>query len=445
MFCSGNGSALLHTWICFGSKILVAQSESVQKLDILVVVLRMNVMQWKSGLARREGLPADLQDAMRMYPKVASICCKRHCYGILLLFLALKMPTARDVFLQCWKKKRFQSTVSGVFTTLSEFASLMSERCIAQETKEIGGPLYAHRWQMLLRQLCVIGSSGKGKMLSLDNTETSVRLQTMSNEATRCIRAWLDMHVAVFAVIKMTPPSTVEAWKARACILYEAFKFHQVPGMLVGGASYSCQWLVRTFLVSFMRSENVSRLEVGWGEKICDLNGPDQGGHVQNIAEQCKVTYILGLMKSLHYDGPPELLSMYLCLVPTADGGVKRKRKDLAGDRDLVAGRMFQTRVAFLRDTCGITNTRQPAYQKILNANFDAGNIIVFPQVSKFKICWLSSAVREGTVDVVPKGIGVLWSSLDRRARASFDEDSLYAYDVDAMRNICEERKMRKK
>ena len=131
--------------------------------------------------------------------------------------------------------------------------------------------------------------------------------------------------------------------------------------------------------------------------------------------------------------------------MPTADGGVKRKRKDLAGDRFLVAGRMFQTRVAFLRDTCGITNTRQPAYQKILNANFDAGNIIVFPQVSKFKICWLSSAVREGTVDVVAKGIGVLWSSLDRRARASFDEDSLYAYDVDAMRNICEERKMRKK
>ena len=109
----------------------------------------------------------------------------------------------------------------------------MSERCIAQETKEIGGPLYAHRWKMLLRQLCVIGSSGKGKMLSLGNTETSVRLQTMSNEATRCIRAWLDMHVAVFAVIKMTPPSTVEAWKARACVLYEAFKFHQVPGMLV--------------------------------------------------------------------------------------------------------------------------------------------------------------------------------------------------------------------
>ena len=53
--------------------------------------------------------------------------------------------------------------------------------------------------------------------------------------------------------------------------------------------------------------------------------------------------------------------------------------------------------------------------------------------------------MREGTVDVVAKGMAVLWSSLDRRARGSFNEDALYAYDVNAMRNICEESKVRKK
>lgn len=100
---------------------------------------------------------------------------------------------------------------------------------------------------------------------------------------------------------------------------------------------------------------------------------------------------------------------------------------------------------AFLRDTCGITHTRQPAYQNIQNAQFDAGNIIVFPQTSKFKSYLLSSDAREGTVDVVAKGMAVLWSSLDRRARRSFNEDALYAYDVNAMRNICEESKVRKK
>ena len=85
----------------------------------------------------------------------------------------------------------------------------------------------------------------------------------------------LDLHVSVFAVIKLGPPSTVEEWGFRACILYEAFQFHQVPGMLVGRESYSCEWLVRTFMVSFMRSEHVPCVKIEWFDKITDLNGPD--------------------------------------------------------------------------------------------------------------------------------------------------------------------------
>ena len=69
------------------------------------------------------------------------------------------MPTARSVFLQCWKDEGCEATVAVVFDTLSAFASAMSRRPMEEETREIGGsgPLYAHGWQMLLRQLCVVG------------------------------------------------------------------------------------------------------------------------------------------------------------------------------------------------------------------------------------------------------------------------------------------------
>ena len=333
--------------------------------------------QWKSGLAHRAGLPADLQDSVQRYPEVASICCERNCYGVLLLVSALKMPTARNVFLRCWKNQGCGSSVEFFFATLSQFASSMSGRSFETETKEIGGPLYAHGWQVLLRQLHVIGNSGNGKVLFLGNTETTARLQKIGAEATRSIRSWLDLHVAVFAVIKLSPPSTVAEWTLRACILYEAFKFYKVPGMLVGQQSFSCQWLVKTFLVSFMRSENVALPQIAQRDKIEDLNGLDQGGHVQKIAEQCKVSCILGLMRALWYDGLPELLTtMYLRLVPTAGSGVKRKCSDLVGDCFLHAGRMFQTRTSFLRDTCGVTSIRQPAYEKIQNATLDAEDTI---------------------------------------------------------------------
>ena len=172
----------------------------------------MDVGQWKSALARREELPLDLRDAIRMYPEVSSICCKRHCYGILLLFLALKMPTARSVFLRCWKEQGCEATVAVVFETLSAFATAMSMCPMEEETRDIGGPLYAHGWQILLRQLCVVGESGNGKVLYLGNGQASVRLQNMSCEAERSIGAWLNTHPSVFAVIQLKAPGMVRDW-----------------------------------------------------------------------------------------------------------------------------------------------------------------------------------------------------------------------------------------
>lgn len=71
------------------------------------------------------------------------------CYRILMLCLALKMPTARTVFLQCWKDKGGEATVGVLFETLSAFAASMSRQRVEEETRQIGGPLYAHGWQMV--------------------------------------------------------------------------------------------------------------------------------------------------------------------------------------------------------------------------------------------------------------------------------------------------------
>ena len=134
-------------------------------------------------------------------------------------------------------------------------------------------------------------------------------------------------------------------------------------------------------------------------------------------------------------------------LVPGTNSRSRSEKdvSDLVGDCFLHAGRMFQTRTSFLRDTCGITSARQPAYDKIQNATFDADDTIVFTRISKFKISSLKSDVREGAVDVVAKGLAVLCSSLDEPGRASLDRDALYAYDVDALRALYEDTKARKK
>lgn len=409
----------------------------------------MNLREWRTALTRRGPVPLDLRNAIETYPEVASTCCKKHCYGILFLYLALKIPTARSVFLKCWKDEGHGTAVGVLFRTFSAFAAAMSRERVEEETRQIGGPLYAHGWLMVLRHLRVIGDSGNGEILHLGTGRTRMRLQGRSEEAERAICAWLNTHPSIFAVILLQAPVTMQEWHTRACILYEACKFFQVPGMVLAEKSYSCQWLVRTFLVCFMRSQKVTRLEVGAGSSLCELNGPDQGGLVAKIGGLCRQGTIKGLFTQLHYDGPPELFTMYLCLVG-AGGGVKRKHAgmahpvDLIGDRFLYAGRIFQTRAVFLRDTCGVTPQQQPAFRIISRAEFDAENILVFFDTSKFYIQQLSSDVREGKVDVGKEGVAAVWSSLDSATKRAFDETALYAFDVNAMQNLLTNIKVRK-
>lgn len=401
----------------------------------------MNLREWRTALARRGPVPLDLRNAIETYPEVASTCCKKHCYGILFLYLALKIPTARNVFLKCWKDEGHGTAIGVLFRTFSAFAAAMSREQVEEETRQIGGPLYAHGWLMVLRHLHIIGDAGNGEILHLGTGRTRMRKQGSSEEAERAIRAWVNMHPCVFSVILLQAPVTVQEWHVRACVLYEACKFFQVPGMALSEKSYSCQWLARTFLVSFMRSQKVTCLKVGAGSGLCELTGPDQGGLVEKIGGLCRQGTIKGLFTHLQYDGPPELFTMYLCLIG-AGGGVKRKpvttanSLDLMGDRFLCAGRMFQTRAVFLRDTCGVTSQQQPAYGIISRAEFDADNVLVFFNTSKFYIQQLSSDVREGKVDVGKRGIAALWSSVDRATMRALDETALYAYDVNAMQTL---------
>ena len=110
----------------------------------------------------------------------------------------------------------------------------------------------------------------------------------------------------------------------------------------------------------------------------------------------------------------------------------------------MYAGRLFQSRAVFLRDTCGVTHVRQPAFRVIQAANFDAENTLVFFEVSKFGVHALCSEVRKGKMDVGTEGIASLWSSLDKKSRQSFDAKCLYAYDVNAMQAVLEDAKTRK-
>lgn len=76
---------------------------------------------------------------------------------------------------------------------------------------------------------------------------------------------------------------------------------------------YSWPWLVRTQLFAMLRSSGVRKLTTAnlTSDQLATMN-PDMHQHVEDLAEHSLMA--ADVLKSVKYDGPPELFSMYCCL-----------------------------------------------------------------------------------------------------------------------------------
>ena len=102
-------------------------------------------------------------------------------------------------------------------------------------------------------------------------------------------------------------PRTWSSWKEA---VQEA---NDMKPTKVPSKSYNWPWLVRAHLISSMRSKGIQKLS--WCRESLTIEDigtafPDQKQHVMHLSESMLVS---DLMKDLHYDGPLELLTMYLC------------------------------------------------------------------------------------------------------------------------------------
>ena len=139
----------------------------------------------------------------------------------------------------------------------------------------------------------------------------------------------------------------------------------------------------------------------------------------------------------LQYAGPPELFTMWVCLLgPLISGKKKRKRNadaDVAGHFFLGGGRIFQTKCEFLRKTCGLSSAACKGYTDVMERSFAATDTLVVLNADEMHYSrQLSQATRAGQTDVLQDGAGFLLNDLPRRLR---DQPALRAYAVDAMQH----------
>ena len=138
-----------------------------------------------------------------------------------------------------------------------------------------------------------------------------MRVNLQSGAFTICRRTNLHsidrLSVVGDLLLKMSPPKTVRQWIQNFNDISEAAPPVEVKNR------YMWSWVVRAWMICDMRTANLKRLQWDQDLTVGDLGHafPDQKGHLLRLAVGTKVA---DLVNELGYDGPIELLTMYLCL-----------------------------------------------------------------------------------------------------------------------------------
>jgi hypothetical protein len=112
----------------------------------------------------------------------------------------------------------------------------------------------------------------------------------------------------------MPVPRCAKDWKHCAASFVEEGKRQ---GIFVE-AGYYATWLVRTYLIAFMRYHKVFRLPLdGVSKSDFAALAPDQKGWVQRLCTRNHSPETS--LRYLRYHGPPELFSMWACIFSDPD------------------------------------------------------------------------------------------------------------------------------
>ena len=347
---------------------------------------KMALSKWRGVLAHLHGqsLPLDLADAIVSFPVLRNECGS--CLGIMMVCLALKLPVVRRSFMEHWRKGNRPTSAEGVFDTLTRVAIAFSDDPPVTDTQQIGGPLYAHGWQMLLSQMCVVADAGRGRCVYLGIGRKCMRLQSFSDDARAVIGGYLNLHPLIFSLIHDEGPRNLQEWGLHAAALYEAFNFWSIPGLRQGSNGYCGQWIVRTLLVAMMRWKGIAALELSVDDEVTDLCGPDESGTLAILANVTKAKDAQRCLQALKYKGPPELLAMWACLRREEVTRKKRKTQERrTPDSDDVRGvfflykkRKFQTLNSFIKRNSRVSSSWTSA-SRVNVEKIKMKNTLVFP------------------------------------------------------------------
>ena len=178
----------------------------------------------------------------------------------------------------------------------SGWLSLLQRRVILKKVRSKNGGVPKRRSSVCGSRRLYLGSGQSCYAIAMSSTPTT-------------IRALGQMAAVGKVLLSLKAPRNIQDWLRSVQVASESVSEAERRN------GYLWPWLLRIRLLTLMRNDGIKRLASGEGTLLSDLLGafPDQKGWLQKLAPPGAHT-VSELTESLNYDGPLELLTMYMCL-----------------------------------------------------------------------------------------------------------------------------------
>ena len=282
--------------------------------------------------AKSEAVPGDIAHYREIFPRCKFLFAQS--LGLLVLLAVLKLPPARDLFLERVACVKIHSSSEPMATrqVYDIFASICNDLGSAhpdflswrdrmrKATSEVGGPLKQHGFMAQMYHFGILRKANLGETTNIlklgfaqSGTQKSYVLLPFSDAIDYAIRNMLQLHETIHVLMMLSAPVTLRQYNQYSAVLENSFSRHNVDGMRTVG-SYCASWAARTVLDGFMNSDGIIRLIVSAVDPISAFPGPDEHKHIDSAVQLFGAVSALSLCSLIGYKGSAHLLSMRLCL-----------------------------------------------------------------------------------------------------------------------------------
>jgi hypothetical protein len=230
-------------------------------------------LRYQQALKKPFVPPLDMRDLYTNFTKWQRIFAQ--CSGLLLLLVAMKMPSCRNFFAEAFSASKDLCFVKRAYEALVIMAEKYRDPMVWEQLRfeidSIKGPMYVHGMCLYLQKLGIVARTKCTTGLRLGAGKAHFVICAYSPSIRRSLQRYLDMSTIVKS---LKPASRVRTYAKNESNIFDALDGYKPIQM--GSHTYNRSWVCRGLQLGMSRASNIERLQYRATDTVRVLPGPDR-------------------------------------------------------------------------------------------------------------------------------------------------------------------------